>query len=432
MNDFATQVTSRENKKHVIFINRFYWPDESATSQLLADLAEYLSSNGMQVSVVTSRLNYTNSQKRLPAQETHHGVRIHRIWSTAFHRISIVGRLLDFLTFYVFATIFLLSLVRRDDVVIAKTDPPLIQVFAWLATTVKRGKLINWCQDLFPEIIHASGMTRNKGPVSAVLRHLRNFTLRQSAFNVTISNEMSTTLVCQGISQNRMRVITNWCDRLIEPVSSETNDLRQRWRLENQFVIGYSGNLGRAHNPDEMNDLVNELKDIDDLKFLFIGSGHGMRQLKEQCRQQEHDHVVFKPYQPRASLSLSLSVPDIHLISLRHGCQHFLAPSKLYGILAAGRPIAFFGDPECDLAREVKESGLGIRLRPDDPASWKELIRETIKDKAKLTAMGANARQAYESRYEAAKSLGAWQQIIEQSQTDKTPAGVSSTISAMR
>lgn len=415
MNINNLQQKKLQTSNKIVFVNRFYWPDELSTSQILTDLAEYLSSKGTYVSVVTSRLNYALPEKRLPPCETRNGVVIHRVWTTAFHRSSLVGRMSDFLTFYIFATLLLLRHVRRGDMVIAKTDPPLIQIFAWFATWVKRGRLINWCQDLFPEIIYAVSMAKTRGPVGNILRHLRNFALRRSEFNVTITSEMCKTLVVQGIDQKRMHVISNWCDRLIEPVSDEANTLRRHWQLKDQFVVGYSGNLGRAHIPDKMYELVNELKGIDNLKFLFIGSGQGMNWLKEQCQRQGHDHVVFKPYQPRASLSLSLSVPDLHLISLRRGCQHVLAPSKLYGILAAGRPIAFFGDPDCELAQEIEVSQLGITLSPDDPTGWRELMHRTIEDKVKLTAMGTNARQAYKTRYATGRSLDAWQRIIEQS-----------------
>ena len=395
--DIADAINNKSNgPNQVIFVNRFYWPDHSATSQLLTDLAEHMSANGTKVAVITSRLRYASSKERLAAKERHKGVEICRVWTTGFDRRSLAGRALDFLTFYVFATFALMKLVQRDDLVIAKTDPPLIQVFAWFATWIKQGRLVNWCQDLFPELVYDIAKKRRGRLVGTTLHHLRNFALRRSELNIAISSEMSNTLVVQGLDEKRVQVIRNWCDPAIAPIARNTNALRKHWQLEDHVVLGYSGNLGRAHLPDMVHMLVNELADIAELRFLFIGSGHGMNWLKQQCQQQGHKHVIFKPYQPRETLSLSLSVPDLHLISLKSGCQNFSAPSKYYGIMAAGRPIAFLGDPDCELAGEISESQLGITLAVNRQHTWRDQVHGLIRNKIELAAMGIRARQTYE------------------------------------
>ena len=397
----------------VVLVNRFYWPDQSATSQLLTDLAEHIASSGTRVVIVTSRLRYTSSKERLPPIDRHNDVEIRRVWTTGFDRTSLAGRAFDFLTFYLFASLALIKIVQRGDFVVAKTDPPLIQIFAWFATWIKRGRLVNWCQDLFPEVVYAVAEQRNRGAIGATLHRLRNFALHRSEMNITISNEMSKTLVAQGVDKSRIQVIRNWCDPTIAPISSSANALRQRWGLKGHFVLGYSGNLGRAHIPDKMHLLINELADIASLRFLFVGSGHGMKWLRQQCHQEGHNHVIFKPYQPRETLSLSLSVPDIHLVSLRSGCQNFLAPSKYYGILAAGRPIAFLGDRDCELAEEIEQSQFGTILDIDHVQTWRDQILDMIKNKAELAAMGSNARRAYEAQFTARKSLDAWSRVID-------------------
>lgn len=400
-------------KNRVILVNRFYWPDQSATSQLLTDLAEHIAASGTRVVIVTSRLLYASAKERLAPTDHHNGVEIRRVWTTGFDRTSLAGRALDFLTFYLFASLTLIKIIHRGDIVVAKTDPPLIQVFAWFAIWIKRGRLVNWCQDLFPEVVYAVAEQRNKGALATALHRLRNFALRHSEMNITISNEMSKTLIAQGLDKSRVQVIRNWCDTAIAPISIGANALRQNWRLKDHVVLGYSGNLGRAHIPDKMHLLINELADIASLRFLFVGSGHGMKWLEQQCRREGHNHVIFKPYQPRESLSLSLSVPDIHLISLRSGCQNFIAPSKYYGILAAGRPIAFLGDRDCELAEEIEQSRFGTILDVSHAQTWRNQILGLIQNKAELTAMGANARRAYETQFTARNSLDAWSRVID-------------------
>lgn len=404
----------------VVLVNRFYWPDQSATSQLLTDLAEHIASSGTKVVIVTSRLRYDSSKERLPPSDRHKNVEIRRVWTTGFDRASLAGRALDFLTFYLFASFALIRIIKKGDIVVAKTDPPLIQVFAWFATWVKRGRLVNWCQDLFPEIVYALAEQRNGGAIGTVLHRLRNFALHRSQMNVTISNEMGKTLIAQGLDHRRVQVIRNWCDPAIEPVSNGANELRRRWKLTDKFVLGYSGNLGRAHIPDKIHLLINELKDIPSLKFLFVGSGHGMKWLRQQCNQEGHKHVIFKPYQPRDTLSLSLSVPNVHLISLRSGCQKFLAPSKFYGILAAGRPIAFLGDRDCELADEIEKTQYGTVLDVNHVQSWRDQVLGLMENTAELATMATNARHAYEAHFTAQASLDAWSRVIERLPTSQT------------
>ena len=406
-------IGTKERRCRAIFVNRFYWPDESATSQILTDLAEHLAANGAEVIVIASRLSYTSPRLRLAPTGEHRGVQIQRVWTTAFHRQSIAGRMMDFLTFYVLLTWRLLRVARPGDIIIAKTDPPIIQAFAWFASSVKGASLINWCQDLFPEFLHTLNMQKASSPFGRLITTVRNLALKGSMMNVTVALGMKRTLVAQGVDEKNLCVIRNWCDRQIVPVPHQANTLRQQWDLQGRFVIGYSGNLGRAHAAEKVFALIEAMADVNNIGFVFIGSGHGMSWLQQECQKSGHRHVLFKPYQPRASLKHSLSLPDLHLISLGRRLDECLTPSKFFGILAAGRPIAFLGDPNCDLANEIRELSLGISLDIDDEAAWRSQLIRLRDDKPGLAAMAANARKAHETRFEARHALDAWLKLIE-------------------
>ncbi len=397
----------------IVFVNRFYWPDESATGQLLTDLAEHMASKGARVTVVTSRLRYSSDDEILSGADEKNGVSIERIWTTSFDRSSIVGRLMDLVTFNVSAMIKLIRILRTDDLVVAKTDPPFLQLFAWFAAWLRRAKLVNWCQDLFPEVAYAlikkSYLQRSQNLLSA----FRNHALRQADYTVAVSKEMRHTLVKQGIDRDRVLVINNWCDHEIRPIPKEENTLRKKWQLQDDFIIGYSGNLGRAHVPESIFRLVRELAGIPRLKLLFIGAGHGMNWLRQECRDENLSHVVFKPYQPRQDLSLSLSTPDVHLISLERGCQNYIAPSKFYGVLAAGRPIAFVGEANSDMAKDIRRSRFGVTLGLDCAGDWRRAVLDVMQNRDELSAMARNARQAYEWRFRPSSSLEAWQNVLE-------------------
>jgi colanic acid biosynthesis glycosyl transferase WcaI len=152
------------------------------------------------------------------------------------------------------------------------------------------------------------------GAAGTGLRRLRDASLRAAAVNVAIGEGMAARIAPLAGSA-RVAVIPNWPDAGIRPVPRTENRLRAEWGLSDRFVIGYSGNLGRAHAPQAVAELVRRTSDIPNLAWLFIGGGAGREEVEAAARE-AGVAVQFRPYQPRDVLDLSLSVPDLHLVSL--------------------------------------------------------------------------------------------------------------------
>ena len=318
----------------IIFVNRYFHPDHSATSQMLSDLAFALANSGYKIAVVTSRQLYERPESQLPAQETVAGVVVHRVWTSRFGRHNLVGRAIDYLTFYLSAAWRLWDMSRQGDVIVAKTDPPMLSVVTAPIARMRRAKLVNWLQDLFPEVLEALDADRTfaRRAVYHIMRTLRNWSLRKAHMNVAIGERMAERLARFDLPPERIRVIANWADgTLIAPRRHETNSLRQEWGLETRFVVGYSGNLGRAH---EIDTLIEAIADLErdchgapttsgesggkcDVAWLFVGAGALYRELQAEVATRKLTSVQFRPYQPRDLLAESLSVPDVHLVSLK-------------------------------------------------------------------------------------------------------------------
>ena len=206
--------------KRVVLLNRFFFPDRSPTSVLLSDLAFALGQRDFDVTVITSRLRYDDRDAELPANEAVRGVDIRRVWSFRSGRDHLVERSLEYLSFYLSAGFCLWRLARRGDVIIAKTDPPLLSVLASVIAKLRGAQLINWLQDLFPEVAERLGVAGAAGrPLFNLLRLLRNQSLRSATTNVVLGREMDKTLEREGIAPRRIEVIPNWSDgALIKPV----------------------------------------------------------------------------------------------------------------------------------------------------------------------------------------------------------------------
>ena len=232
----------------LIFVNRFFSPDHSATSQILSDLAYYLAKAGRDVHVVTSTQLYDDAKAGLPVSEIINGVHVHRVPSTGFGRNALLCRSIDYVSFYRSMWQCLVALAQKGDIIVAKTDPPLTSIIALAAARRKGARLVNWLQDIYPETAIELGVPFMRGLFAASLMALRNRSLRQAEATVVVGDLMAQKVESLGAPSARVHVIPNWChDEVIRPVAQSENPLRQAWGLAGQFVLGYSGNLGRAH-----------------------------------------------------------------------------------------------------------------------------------------------------------------------------------------
>ena len=413
MKSNGTNAPSGPSQK-LVFVNRYFYPDHSATSQMLTDLAFGLSKAGHHdVHIVTSRQRYDDPLANLPAKETVDQIRIHRVWTSTFGRQNLLGRAMDYLSFYLAAFVELLKLTDAQTILIAKTDPPLISVVAAVAAKIKRATLINWIQDLFPEVASALGVRLAKGPLYTVLKALRNRSLHQAGINIVIGEHMQQRLRAEGIAEQKIAVIHNWTDDLaIRPVPNESNPLRNEWGLQGKFVVGYSGNLGRGHEFDTLLEAATALKDKPDIAFLFIGGGAGRIQLEHEARSRGLANIQFRPYQPRERLAESLSVADVHLVSLRPQLEGLIVPSKFYGIAAVARPVILIGDGNGQLGGMIQSGACGFAVAEGDHQQLTTHIRQIKDDPALAEKMGNNALALLRDKYTQALALAQWQRVL--------------------
>jgi colanic acid biosynthesis glycosyl transferase WcaI len=399
----------------VVFINRYFYPDHSAASQLLSDLAFYLAKQNFDVTVVTSRQIYDDPLNELPSEEIINGVRINRLRTSRFGRQRLWGRALDYLTFYFSAIGYLLKTVRKADIVIAKTDPPLISVLAALITKLRNAVFINWIQDLFPEVAITLGV-KGVNIVEPLLRYIRNYSLRAAKYNVVLGDRMAQRLISEGVMPNKIKMIHNWSDGdQIKPVESHENELRYAWDLQNRFVVGYSGNMGRAHEFGTIIDTIELLKETPNIVFLFIGDGAQRAWIGQEADKRGLKNIIFKPYQPREQLSLSLTVPDVHLISLQPQLEGLIVPSKFYGIAAAGRPMIYIGDSEGEIPRILREGGCGYTVDIGSAGDLANHIKNMSLKPVESQDMGRRSRCVFEKRFDKMLAMNEWKMLITES-----------------
>jgi colanic acid biosynthesis glycosyl transferase WcaI len=400
--------------KKIIFLNRFFAPDHSATSQLLSDLAFYLAACGSDVRALTSRQRYDRPRAALPQTETIRGVAVYRLATTRFGRSTLLGRGLDYCSFYFSMWRAALALAERGDILVAKTDPPLLSVVAMKVARRRGLRLVTWQQDLYPEIATLLGLPFVKGPLGRGLARLRDRSLRAAEANVVVGDRMADRLRSRGLSPDRIHVIPNWCnDEEIRPIARCDNPLRREWGLAGRFVVGYSGNLGRAHEFDTVLGAAEQLRDEPSIVFLLIGGGNKFDELRRRVKERSLDGLFrFIPYQELAVLRYSLGVPDLHWISLKPELEGVIFPSKLYGIAAAGRPIIAIAAEDGEIGSLVRSYDCGVVIAPGDSGALAAALRDLSTDRCRLAAMGQRARQLLDSHFTRRQAFARWRALL--------------------
>jgi colanic acid biosynthesis glycosyl transferase WcaI len=216
-----------------------------------------------------------------------------------------------------------------------------------------------------------------------------------------------------NVRSDKLRIIPNWSDEAaVVPVPHEANDLRRQWGLHGKFVVGYSGNLGRAHECDTMFEAARLLKDDPRIVFLMVGGGFHTDALKARAASVGLTNIAFQPYQPLEALADSLSAADLHWISLKPELEGLIVPSKVYGILAAGRPILAVTDADGEIARLVNRYECGMHVALGDHHRFAQLVRELADDPDRAKALGEAARRAATQSFTRAAALASWRETV--------------------
>lgn len=379
-------MTRRNGRPRLLVLNQYYWPGLEATAHLLSELLGALADD-FDITVVTGRLAV-----HAPKAERvmHEGVRVIRVRSTAFDRTGMLGRASNYLT-YLAETLRVGLLSQRPNVVVCMTDPPVIGDVALIVARRFRRPLVVVSQDVFPEI--AVQLKRLESPMLVgLLRMLIATYLKRAEHVVAIGETMRRRLEQKGARCDRIVVIPNWVDTTAIVPEPQDNEWSREHGLAGRFVVMHSGNVGHPQNLDVLVRATTFLRDLERLSVVIVGGGARRAELVELRDRLEADAVRFLDYQPRETLSSSLSAASIHYVGLGLGLSGYVVPSRMYGILAAGRPVIVAADAESETAALTESVGCGFVVQPNRPERVAEAIRAAHDGVNDLEAMGRRGR----------------------------------------
>jgi colanic acid biosynthesis glycosyl transferase WcaI len=406
-------------------------PDGVSTSTLLSELMQDLHANGHQITILTTRPHYNRDldaeakqplHKRLGglySVSDHYGMRVIHTWMPRKGQ-GVSGRFRDYLIFHVLSLVLGILMVARQDIVIAPSPPLSIGVIGWLLATLKGGKFIYNVQELYPALAVQMGLTKAGSTMCRLMAWMERFVYRHSTRVAVICEPFRRHVIELGIASDKVITVPNFVDtEFIKPLLKD-NPFARRNDLLNKFVVQYAGNIGMTQSFDTILEVAERLKSETGIHFLFVGDGARRQYVETQIATMALSNITLLPYLPRSEVPYIYASADLSLVPLMAGTAQTTIPSKIYTIMASGRPVLVSVDEDSELTWIVKQAQCGIAVPPDDTNALEAGIRQAFAAQVEFRQYGENGRRYVEAHFSRRAVNAQYQALIEQLTTKQT------------
>ncbi len=390
------------NQLQVSIINQFYPPDCAATGQLLEELATQLTNQNIKIQVITGQPGYYNWNQLAPKRETNPVISIRRSKTSRFWPLKWKGsRAINGMVFSLISALRLLKPSYRGELLLLTTEPPFLPMVGYFARKVFKCRYVCLIYDLYPDVAVQLNVLSANNWLTKIWNGINYQTWRNAQQVIVLSPNMKQYLIqkCPDIA-NKVTVIHNWADpNHIVPKPKSENPFAIEHDLVQPFTVLYSGNMGRCHDFETITAAVWELRN-ENVKFVFIGGGVKFNDCYQQLIQQwQLSNCLFLPFQDKNHLPNSLTACDLSLVTLSKDTEQLIAPSKLYGFLAAGRPVAAICQPHCYLSQLLEQAQCGKSFTNGDSIGLANYIRYLAAHPSNVKTMGEAARNYLENYF---------------------------------
>jgi colanic acid biosynthesis glycosyl transferase WcaI len=394
----------------ILVLNLYYPPDTSATAKIAAAFLEPLAAKH-EVTLICGRPSYDPTEKRpwrLWQSERLRGVTVIRVGSTDYPRTQMSRRVLNYLTYV--ALSIPRALFVHSDLILAMTDPPFEGIVGAFVAMLKAQPFVYNIRDLYPDMA-LGGSIVEPGLLARVWETLHRWALRRATRVIVLGEDMRARIISKGVAPDRVAIVRDGVE--LPPAYSSASELDaeviRTIRSGYRFVLLHAGNLGFYGAWETLLAAACELAE-DGVSLVFIGDGAQRSRLEAAAA--GSTNVRFLPFFPTHHLASVLSAPDAHVVTIKRGLEGVVVPSKLYGILAAGRPIVAVAPQQTDAASLAARDGFGVSADPDNPAELVAIVRTLLGDPRRLAAMGSAAQLAA-ARYARPKETLKFMEVLE-------------------
>ena len=396
-------------------VSEVYYPDEQGGGHFMTKLAEGLA-HIYDVYAICGFPPHVRGQRSLPKREIHNSVHIERCFSTKYDKKLLSLRLINFITISISIFFKLLSKISKGDLVIVVTTPPSLPFVIAFTCKLVRAKCVLRIEDIYPETLIATGIAESKS-ILVRLMSCFNCWLYGSVDHIAVLGRDMKQLVERKLDHNlkvdRITIIPNWADTdLVAPMPKHNNSLINELGLINKFVVQCAGNMGHAQGIENIFMATEMLQAQIDIHFLFIGTGVKKEWMEKTIKDKQLKNITILGQRPRIDQPNFLNACDVAIVSLISGMKGVAVPSRLYNIMATGKPIIAIAEHDSEVSLVINEEEIGWVVSPGEPNRLAEVILDAYSDSARLQQMGSRSRQVVENKYTYNKGIESYCSLI--------------------
>ena len=408
-------------KKKLLIYAHYFYPDVASTGQILTELCEGMTDT-FDITVICVVPSYSGTidekykTKRIYKEE-HNGIKIIRVRVPEFQKSNKISRIKNLLAYFFNSLLATLKIEKQDYIYTISQPPILGGVLGVLGKWLKGGKLIYNIQDFNPEQTMAVGYSKNKLLLNTVMS-VDKFSCKKSDKVIVVGRDMQETLRNRFNNKKVPKnvFINNWInEKEIYPLEQNHPrivEFKEKYNLKDKFIIMYSGNIGLYYDLENIIKVIGEFKDREDVVFAFVGDGTVKDKVEAYVKENNLSNVTFIPYQDKADLIYSLNAADIHWVVNAKGIKGVSVPSKLYGVMATGKPVLGVLDEGSEARLIVEECNCGVCIEPGNYKEISNNIEYILNNKEEIRALGLNGRQYLETNLTKEVSINKYKENI--------------------
>lgn len=400
---------ARQEKGRLWIVSELYYPEETSTGHYVTHIAEYLAKR-RPVRVLCGQPNYSRRGEVVTSRERRRGVEIFRCTGTTLDKNVLLFRAVNATTLALSIWLHAVWLIRRGDQVVVCTNPPVLPFVLAFACRLKGASYTLRLDDVYPDALVRAKLLSESGWLARALRWASAGIYRRASAIVVIGRDMQRLITARaGAGAPAVIFIPHWADvDEVRPQPRNTSAVLHEQHLGDRFVVGLAGNFGPLQGIEFLLDCVRELEADPKTHFLFVGAGKKFAALATAAR--DRPNLTVLGQRPRSEQASFLNACDVGVVSLVAGMSGVGVPSRIYNLMAAGRPIIAVVDADSEVAMIVQEEKIGWVVAPGDVAGFVAAIRAA--QTADLPVIGARARKAAETRYAPAMVLDQYQRAL--------------------
>jgi glycosyltransferase involved in cell wall biosynthesis len=389
------RLAPRKQRSCLFVATQFYPPDYAPTGQLISELVTFFEGRGSKVKIFTGQPGYAFQEEAAPRyQAINESVFIRRTQTTRMWSRRVRGKLITGLIFFFRTGLYLIKNVRSKDTLLLPTTPPFLPILGAILHTLFKVPYVCLIYDLYPDVVVELGVIPRKHWIAKLWNWTNRFTWSKAQQIIVLSDSMKARVTSQyPAAEHKIKVIHNWSDPdWIKPIPKENNWFAQEHGLTDKFTVLYSGNMGRCHDVDTILETAILLKE-ESVQFVFIGGGAGFEACKKQAEVMQLKNCLFLPYVSRKDLPYSLAAADLSLVSMKANMEGVIAPSKLYSVMASGRPVAAICPAESYLRQLIHDARCGDTFINGDSPGLANFILQLAENIQVAGALGTSGRE---------------------------------------